>query len=269
MSLIPDQFQFSQSCLTLFDQCPRKFYLRDVKKLAWPAPVTHQLTEQDAKIRRGQAFHQLVYQEALGLEVSPLLQQDEKLKQWWVNYTVTPPDLPAGEHLSEVELSVPFEGYRLTAKYDRLIFTPSGEAVIVDWKTSESPPKYNQLKESWQTAVYCYVLAEGSQHLYGETAISPAQISFVYWYAEYPAQPVVIAYHETFHQHVKAKLQNAIQKITQLRTEADFTKTEKKDKECPQCQYRSYCRQGEVGHGIDVEDDIETIDFIALAEIEF
>jgi hypothetical protein len=68
--VLPNGFRFSQSNLEDYEQCRRLFWLRYVRELDWPAPVTAKADMWEAALRRGQLFHQLVLQDALGLEVS-------------------------------------------------------------------------------------------------------------------------------------------------------------------------------------------------------
>ena len=67
--MINKGFKFSQSSLTTFMQCRRRFLLRYLQHMQWPAPLTDHLSEWEQAIQRGLSFNQLILQESLGLYV--------------------------------------------------------------------------------------------------------------------------------------------------------------------------------------------------------
>jgi len=75
--VLPAGFRFSQGSLEDYEQCRRRFFLRHVAQLDWPAPATVEAEAWEAALGRGQLFHQLVHQDALGLDVSPTVQGSE------------------------------------------------------------------------------------------------------------------------------------------------------------------------------------------------
>lgn len=269
MNILPAGFTFSQSNLTIYEKCPRKFYLRDVQKLEWPAPLTDKLDQWQQAIKNGQQFHHLMYQDDLGVDVSELVEHDEQLREWWRNFCLHPPKLPNGQTFSEMELSIPFANYRLIAKYDRLIFTKEKQVVIVDWKTGTKPKSIVNVANNWQTKIYCYVLVEGGHRLFPIEKIKPEHISFLYWYVNYPEETIQIEYNSDHHQHIKQELAVIIQKITSHTQSEEFVKTGNFDL-CAECQYRSYCERGRTPSEIfEVDEDMIDLDLNVIAAIDF
>ncbi len=66
-------FSFSQSSLQDYVDCPRRFQLRYIEHLAWPAIETEPLLENERRLREGQQlFHRMVQQHLIGLPVEKL-----------------------------------------------------------------------------------------------------------------------------------------------------------------------------------------------------
>ena len=117
--MLPAFFQFTQSNLQDYLDCPRRFELRYILRQEWPALHTESELEQEKHMRRGYLFHQLVHQRLVGLTAEQLSDQidDEDLKRWWQSFVRHSPldDLPTGR-LAEFSLTAPFAGFRLLAK---------------------------------------------------------------------------------------------------------------------------------------------------------
>ena len=112
---LPTDFQFSQGSLQDYVDCPRRFQLRYVHHLAWPAAESEPALENERHLRQGAAFHRLVHQHVLGLPPEQLSRTvaDEALRRWWRNYLAEPPaDLPPSRY-PEIVLSAPVGGHRL------------------------------------------------------------------------------------------------------------------------------------------------------------
>lgn len=265
-NVLPAGFRFSQSNLVDYGECKRRFLLRYVKDIDWPAPVTSAADEYEAAIERGQRFHRLVHQAALGLDVSDVVEgsDDALLKQWWHNYQHHPPALPAGSVFSEIEVSVPLGDYRLVAKFDRFIVTEDGRVVIVDWKTGRRRPDQDQLRASWQTVVYRYVAVEGSSRLANGRPIAPEQVSLIYWHAAYPDSLEPIGYSQTEHAEARRRLEGIVAEIEAFETDVGFAKTDDWSL-CRRCEFRSYCGRGRVA-GDEWEIREERLEFDVIPE---
>lgn len=243
--VLPIGFRFSQTILREYSRCKRLFLLRHVKRIGWPAPTTTEVDAWEADVRRGEFFHHLMHQDALGLDLSSTLEgsDDPLIRQWWQNYSSHPPrGIPEGRTFTEIRLSVPLAGRRLIARYDRLILADSGRIVIVDWKTGQKPPDQAELEESWQTLVYRYVAVEGGVHLNGGVAIAPVKVALIYWHAGYPDLLRPISYSRSHHERGRRRLEAIMEEIG-AREEAEFTKTEEAE-HCLRCEYRSLCGRG-------------------------
>ena len=178
MNAIPEGFRFSQSSLSAFTQCKRRFMLRYLRRVEWPAPVTAELEHWERAIERGLLFHHWTQQKSLGLDVDAVASrhEDEMLVKWWQNYCEHPPQgIPPGQAFSEIQLSAPVGKFRLIAKFDRLVFAEDGRVYIVDWKTGRRRPQHEEYARSWQTLVYRYIAVEAGVAFIGGRAVAPVQ----------------------------------------------------------------------------------------------
>ena len=212
---IPEDFQFSQANLQDAVECRRRFQLRYLLGLAWPAPAAEPAGEYEAHVRDGEAFHRLIHQHQLGLPAERLTAQAEAqdeveaeaeergvshLADWWHAYlTAAPVSLPA-ERYPEVTLSAPVGSHRLLAKYDLVAIEPGRRAVIVDWKTSQHRPSSVWLAARLQTRVYRYLLVAAGASLNGGQPLAPEQVEMIYWFAGYPDRPERLRYNRTQHE---------------------------------------------------------------------
>ncbi len=256
--------QLSQSALAAFTRCPQRFYLRFVRRLQWPAPLTGSEQEWERSLHRGQELHLFIQQAALGMDVDSLVRAagDRQLSRWWESVIEHPPPQPEGKVYSEIELTVPLGDHRLVARFDRLIVSDSG-IHIVDWKTG-TPQDVTRLERSWQTTVYRFVAVEASTQLTsGEAGVRPSDIGFTYWQAEAPQAPLVLVYDEAGHEAARERITAALARIEQRLAaveEAGFERTTDLDA-CRHCPYRSYCERGrEAALGQEVDADFEDAD---------
>jgi len=68
-SELSPSFTFSQSSLQDYFDCPRRFQLRYIEHLAWPAVETEPVLENERRQQEGQLFHRMVQQHLVGLPV--------------------------------------------------------------------------------------------------------------------------------------------------------------------------------------------------------
>ena len=66
-SSLPDRFTFSQSSLQDYTDCPRRFQLRYIEQLKWPAVESEPVLDNERRQQEGQLFHRLVQQHRIGL----------------------------------------------------------------------------------------------------------------------------------------------------------------------------------------------------------
>lgn len=273
---LPPGLHFTQTSLQDYTDCKRRFQLRYLDRLAWPALETEPALVHERYLQLGARFHQLVHQHQLGIPADRLspLATDPDLARWWHHYLASPLELPQ-KRLPETTLTAPLAGYRLLAKYDLLAVSP-GRAVIVDWKTSQPPsrpPKRHALLNRLQTRVYPFVLAEAGAHLNGGVPLQPEQIEMIYWFAEFPEQPVHFPYSAAQYETDREYLTGLIEEIAALDPD-QFTLTPN-EKHCAHCPYRSLCDRGvRAGDFDDWESDYDEpasldFDLEQIAEIEF
>jgi CRISPR/Cas system-associated exonuclease Cas4 (RecB family) len=252
MAVLPTNFQFSQASLQDYVDCPRRFQLRYVLQLAWPAQEIEPALENEQHMQQGAAFHRLVHRYALGIPAEDLSRaiQEPDLRRWWHNYLERgPQELPETRY-PEAVLSAPLAGYRLVARYDLVAVDAGRRAVIVDWKTSRKRTKREVLAERLQTKVYPYLLVRAGAHLNGTQAIVPEQVEMIYWFADYPGEPARFGYDTAQYEAEEAYLTSLVAEIAELALslsnglgDGDFPLTVQEQR-CKFCPYRSLCRRG-------------------------
>ena len=274
---LPTDFQFSQGSLQDYVDCPRRFQLRYLLRLAWPAVEAEPALENERHLQQGAAFHRLIHQHVLGILPARLSSTvtDADLRRWWHNYLEHGlKDLPATRY-PEVVLSAPLGGYRLIAKYDLIAVDAGRRSVIVDWKTSRKRSRRRWLAERLQTKVYPYLLVRAGSHLNAGQPFEPEQVEMVYWFAEYPDDPARFTYDTAQYEADEAYLTSLIVEIAGVRDE-DFPLTTQ-ERHCRYCPYRSLCQRGiRAGAYDEIEDELElgegfdvSLDFEQIAEIEY
>lgn len=279
MSLPPD-FIFNQSNLQDYLDCPRRFELRYLLKVRWPALKTEPVLEQERHIRLGERFHHLVYQYLAGFSLEDLDTQitEPQLAEWWHHFKQSDllGSLPHNQ-LAEHTLSAPFEKYRLAAKYDLLAVDPEKSVVIVDWKTLTHKPAFHTLKSRVQSRLYPFLVILAARYLNGGKEIIPQQVEMVYWFSNFPQQVERFQYSQYAFEEDHEFLKNMVGEIAST-PDGNFLYTPE-EKTCRYCNYRSLCNRGEkagdwIGSGQDLENDdysdrLLDIDFDQIGEIAF
>jgi CRISPR/Cas system-associated exonuclease Cas4 (RecB family) len=274
--VLPDDFQFSQSSLQDYVDCPRRFQLRYVRRLRWPAIEVEPALENERHLRRGAAFHRLVRQHLLGLPVETLSRAvtDAVLQRWWHNYLENGlAGLPSHRY-PEVRLSMSVGDHRLVAKYDLVAVEPGQRALIVDWKTNRERPRRGWLAERLQTRVYPYVLVQAARELDGAPVVQSDRVAMVYWFANFPSAPERFRYAGDQHRADEEYLVNLIEEVEAsigaCPDGALLPRTEDRER-CRICRYRSLCQRGvepgasdegdwsEISEMFDVSLDLEQI----------
>ena len=282
---LPDDFQLSQGSLQDFVECRRRFYLRYIQRLAWPAVQSEPVLEFERYMQQGEQFHRMVQQHQLGLpleRLTPMALGDD-LSRWWLNYLSQSREGGSLETLvgdgsrryAEISLAFPLGPVRLVAKFDLLSVTPQGRAVIFDWKTARKRPRRQWLAAHLQTRVYPYLLVQAGAYLNQGRPFEPEQVEMVYWFANFPEQPERFPYSASAFNADGEYLAELVSGIQRLE-EQDFTLTSDQ-RRCAFCVYRSLCERGDkAGMLAEYELEIETgegfeleLDFEQIQEIEF
>jgi hypothetical protein len=244
---IRTDFQFSQSSLQDYLDCQRRFELRYLLHVEWPALQSEPVIEQEEHMELGHRFHQMIQQHLLGIPEENLVHPDgadeADIQRWWLNYRQSAPldDLPERRY-PEYTLTMPFTGYRLLAKFDLLAIRPGQNAVILDWKTSRKRQSGTTLRKRIQSHVYPFVLTAAGAILNGGVSIRPEQIEMIYWFPEFPDHPERFSYTSADYQADQELLSRIVQDIAG-REEGQFFPTEQ-EKQCEFCVYRSLCSRG-------------------------
>jgi RecB family exonuclease len=259
-----------------YADCARRFELRFIKRLRYPALEVQDALQYEMRTRQGARFHKMVQQHLLGVPAEALtasLADREELARWWENYRAHGlTDLPA-QRLSEITLQTHLAGRRLVAKYDLLALEPGGAAVIVDWKTGARVPSQASLRGRMQTIVYRYVLAQAGAHLYAGEPIPPERIRMDYVYVASDGERHSLAYSGAQLREDETLLAGMIAAIDAA---DEFPLTDEL-RRCRFCSYRSLCDRGGAGRledfNIDEYEDKEeesfVLEFDQITEIEF
>ena len=277
---LPSGFAFSQTSLQDYSDCPRRFQLRTIEQLQWPAIETEPVLENERRQQEGQFFHRLVQQHLIGLPAGKLakLANTPDLSRWWENYLGHKFEFSGCAQHTELTLAAPVGIYRLLAKYDLVAYIPGKRAFIYDWKTYRKRPRDEWMAARLQTRVYRAMLIQAGATLNGGTPFLPEQIEMIYWYPDHPSEPARFPYNDPQYKRDWDALTGLINEIGNHR---HFPLTED-EKKCGYCPYRSYCNRGGKAGTLDEFADLEVpvpaleteltgtdINFEQIAEIEF
>lgn len=272
-SELPSPFTFSQSSLQDYSDCPRRFQLRHIDHLAWPAVETEPTQDYERHQQEGSLFHRMVQQYLIGLPAEKLAAQarSESLSRWWEAYQQHAPVLDGYTLYPEYTLSAPLGAHRLVAKYDLIAIQPGKKVIIYDWKTYRKRPRDEYLAAHWQTRLYSVLLAQAGNHLNGGKPIVPEQIEMIYWFANFPNEPARFAYSAAKFQRDWDSVTKVIEEINSAK---EYPLAEDKHP-CRFCTYRSYCDRGTKAGDWDEFDGEEEgeenfeIDLEQIGEIAF
>jgi PD-(D/E)XK nuclease superfamily len=253
---LPTDFQFSQSSLQDYLDCPRRFELRYILRQKWPAIQTEPVVEFEHHMEIGTRFHRLLHQHILGIpdDVLEAGIDDPNLMEWWQLFHQYAPlkDLPV-PLFPEYRLAAVFEGHRLVAQYDLVSVDAGNSAVIMDWKTSAHRPSSANLAQRIQSRLYPFLLALAGQRLNNGKPFEPEQIEMRYWFPSAPDRPEIIGYTKFQHQENKEFLNGVIREVKNTPDGRFLLATD--ERKCKYCEYRSLCkRQVTAGDWKDADD---------------
>lgn len=275
-SKIPAQFTFSQSSLQDYVDCQRRFQLRYLDQLSYPAAESEPALENERRQQEGQDFHRLAQQYLLGIPTEKLerMANTPDLQRWWENFTQAK-DLAGIKESAvlypEVTLSAPLGNYRLAAKYDLIAVGENEKIVIYDWKTYRKRPRNEWLSARWQTRIYRALLVAAGAQLNGGKPIVPERCEMVYWFTNFPDDPARFPYDES---QYKRDWDTLVRLTEEIRTASSYPLTDDRQM-CAYCAFRSYCDRGiQAGDLEMVEAEMEAeslfdVNFEQIGEIEF
>ena len=293
--MLPQTFAFSQSSLQDYADCPRRFQLRYLQRVAWPAVEAEPQVENERHRKMGELFHRLVHQHILGVPVERLTRMtagsrlgSPELQAWWQNYLKSEfnarKGFETGKYFPEFSLSGSLRGASLTAKYDAILISgnPDNSSVtILDWKTTRQRARRVWLASRLQTRVYLYLITAAGGSLNGGTPFTPGQVDMFFWFAGFPDNPERFIYSERQFKEDGDYLSDLIQRIQGAESQ-DFA-TCANPEACKFCVYRSLCERGvrpgnlwdtDKPEQVPAQDDGSpqmdiNFDFEQIAEIEF
>ncbi len=275
---------FSQGSLQDFVDCPRRFQLRYLLNLAWPAIESEPILEQERRMRLGAQFHRLIQQYFIGIHPNQLTSfiHDPELEGWWKAFM----DFVEGDsgiglleqndvRIPETSLTASLASSRLLAQYDLIAIGNTGKIKIYDWKTSQKRPKRAWLAARLQTRVYLYLMANAGAHLKPGHDLASEQVEMIYWFSNFPDEPEIFEYSAEQYQADAKYLSGLIETIKSLDV-VQFQLTDDPDR-CRFCVYRSLCNRGVEAGSLDASSgDLEQsaaqdfgFDYSQISEIEF
>ncbi len=285
--MLDPSFKFSQHSLSEYVECPRRFYLHYVARLAWPTvernPLDLPPLDYQRYLQRGLELHRRIQRHWLGVPAPAVPAPadgptDEELALWWDRFRRTDfGDLPPRRE-PELGLCAPVGDHLLYARFDLLAHGGGAldprdpRAVIVDWKTLRGAQRWTarRFAERIQTRVYLYVLAAAGAPLNGGQPFAPERCSMRYWLANYPERPwVEVPYSTADYRRDEAWLLGLIGQACRGESEDDYARGDG-GRRCACCTYLTLCQRAGValgaGASADGEDDFYDVDSAAEAD---
>lgn len=264
----------SQSSLQDYVDCARRFQLRYLERLLYPAVESEPALENEKHLQEGEYFHRLVQQFLIGIPAEQIakLANTVNLQRWWSHWLDfrSLRDFGSLTLHPEATLSAPLGRYRLVAKYD-LLAIENGKATIYDWKTYRRRPRNEWLSARMQTRVYRALLVHAGAHLNNGQPFEPEQVEMVYWFAEYPNEPARFPYTSA---QYKRDWDSLVKFADEIHGASSYPLTDDRTK-CLYCPYRSYCDRGiragdlEQAEAESEAEELFDVNFEQIGEIAF
>lgn len=257
---LPNNFSFSQHNLQDFVDCPRRFLLKYIQKVAWPAIQSEPVRELERQMDLGNRFHKVIHQLYLGMDRSAISNEGDEieLKIWIQNHLADPELWNFKKCFPEIMLTASLSGHRIIAKFDLIAETKNGDLMILDWKTSKRKPPRAALQNRLQTRIYPWLLYRTLENFIPGVKYHPSQISMIYWFADYPGDMEQFTYNQIRLDEDEEFLSTLIGSICATPSEG-FYKTPD-ERICRFCSYRSYCERGTEAGDLSELDDIAALD---------
>jgi len=237
---------FTQSSIQDYIECPRRFELRHVLKTRWPARIVDSAEEMQNWMELGSRFHYILFQYFIGLDPAVLENtiQDVILAEWWQNFlTWVSNEKLTGKQYPEHSLYADIAGHKVAAKFDLIIHHDNGSMSITDWKTSRKRPPDSFLQSRVQSCLYPLVLSLSGMDLKADRQpVAPENVEMLYWFANYPYDPLVIQYDQAKFERDLTYITDLILEISSIEP-GGFALVEDQ-KTCRFCSYRSLCKDG-------------------------
>ncbi|MFW6001598.1 MAG: PD-(D/E)XK nuclease family protein [Halanaerobium sp.] len=255
---------FSQSALSIFNNCRRKFKYRYLDGLYWPAEWG---MKKDVKkdLKQGSQFHLLAeryYSRTLGETVL----NSNQLLQSWLNRLKS---FCSAENTvsAEQELRYKKGQLKLLAKYDLLKYDKDQKKfVIYDWKTDKKSLYQKDIENSMQSRFYLYLLYEAGYEYFSADYELKKMPDLIYWNPRFPEQNIQLKYSQ---KNFELDKDFFAEFISEILNEVEFPLTDDLNK-CRFCEYRPICRGKKTENRELIEEDLDlNLDWEAVEEIEF
>jgi PD-(D/E)XK nuclease superfamily len=260
---LPEGFVFNSNSIQDFVECQRRFQLRYMDHLFWPAVEVEPFEKYEHMLDQDTLFHKIIHQHLNGVpadQITGSLEGNAEVQNWWENFQQSMRDgilevlvRPGNRIYEEIDLSVPVGDFRLTGHYDLLLAQPDGKLVIMEWMIAQKKPERGILNNRYHTLIAQFILAGSASNLIGGHLANPNQIEMIYWFANFPHQPEQFQYSPSIYEQDSRQLSQLIKAIHQ-KTEPIFSLTPDVNR-CLFCNYRSFCdrgdKAGEFDHWVD------------------
>jgi len=266
---IPENFKFSASNLKDYLDCPRRFELRYLMFLDWPAIQSEPVLEREHFIEEGKAFHHIIYQFLCGIpaeKLTPFI-KGNNLSRWWRSFISHQSQLLVdGQQMPEFKVVVPFKGFILTGQFDLLVRTPESHFIIYDWKTTSSKPNMHAMRRGIPSRLYPLLVSLTGQEILSKYSCNPDEIEMVYWFPDYPENTILLNYSNYQFQEDIEFFKSLLNQIA-VTGPGNFLMTPERER-CLFCQYRSLCDRGVTSGDWNQNEESATLDADASIEID-
>lgn len=268
MESINPALHLSQSNLQDFIECPRRFQLKVIDNISWPAAYLEPLSQLEQATVIGNKFHQLCQQFFTGIDPNFLSNRisDPNLKIMWESFLPIAKNIQTENLFAEIILSSPFLGHQLVAKYDLVLMTSDDRFIIYDWKTSNKKPARTLLSQRFQTNLYPLIFVRSGYHIFKINHPSPESISMIYWYPMSSDPEEIFPYSKKLYLENINHLTKVIGEIDDLIDSADTFPLTTDKNQCRKCVYRSLCERGNQAGDFDIFSEIDQED---LSNVHF
>jgi len=253
---------FSATTLQDFIDCKRKFKLKYIDHLSWPAPLSQLNTKYSEAITRGRKFHQLIQQHFIGIPDYELFNsiQDHTVRQWLKNaLSFEISSEKQTKKMVEYHVSYINKGVLLTGVIDLLLISPDSGMKIIDWKTGLSKPNLDRYKSRIQTRLYPYLLLQSPAFSANRfEGLKTQEITFNYWFTNFPEHSLSFTYDRQNFNQDDAYFDDLITTITLTPVE-EMLMTHNIDL-CRSCPFQLYCGRNIQADYFDIQesDDFES-----------
>ena len=89
--MLPSEFVFSQNNLQYYVDCKRRFYLKEIEQLSWPANESEPVRLQEERMNAGTSFHLLCAQFFSGVPEEIIRENivSPEILRWWDSFLIT------------------------------------------------------------------------------------------------------------------------------------------------------------------------------------